>query len=55
MATRCAVTSSASAFSLWVFAQRAIWFRFDPIRASSRVRSRSSSGVRDRPGPHPAN
>ena len=42
MATRCATTSSASAFSLWVFAQRAIWFRFDPIRASSRVRSRST-------------
>ena len=47
MATRCATTSTASAFSLWVLAQRAIWFRFDPIRASSRVR--------DRPGPHPAN
>ena len=43
MATRCATTSSASAFSLWVLAQRAIWFRFDPIRASSRVRSRSRS------------
>ena len=43
MATRCAVTSITSAFSLWVFAQRAIWFRFEPIRASSRVRSRSSS------------
>ena len=42
MATRCAITSTASAFSLWVFAQRAIWFRFEPIRASSRVRSRSS-------------
>ena len=55
MATRCATTSSASAFSLWVFAQRAIWFRFDPIRASSRVRALSSLGVRDRPGPHPAN
>ena len=54
MATRCVTTSSASAFSLWVLAQRAIWFRFDPIRASSRVRSRSSSAcatvqVRTRP------
>ena len=54
MATRCATTSSASAFSLWVFAQRAIWFRLDPIRASSRVRSRSSPAcatvqVRTRP------
>ena len=54
MATRCAVTSSASAFSLWVFAQRAIWFRFEPIRARQRVRSRSSSAcatvqVRTRP------
>ena len=38
----------------WILAQRAIWFRFDPIRASSRVRSRSKLGVRDRPGPHPA-
>ena len=26
-----------------MFAQRAIWFRFEPIRASSRVRSRSNS------------
>ena len=42
MATRCAITSTASAFSLWVFAQRAIWFRFEPIRANSRVRSRST-------------
>ena len=54
MATRCAATSSASAFSLWILAQRAIWFRFEPIRASSRVRSRSSSAcatvqVRTRP------
>ena len=43
IATRCAITSTASAFPLWVFAQRAIWFRFEPIRASSRVRSRSTS------------
>ena len=43
MATRCAATSSASAFSLWILAQRAIWFRFDPIRASSRVRRSSWS------------
>ena len=43
MATRCATTSTTSAFSLWILAQRAIWFRFDPIRASSRVRYRSSS------------
>ena len=43
MATRCVTTSITSAFSLWILAQRAIWFRFDPIRASSRVRSRSSS------------
>ena len=54
MATRCATTSTASAFSLCVFAQRAIWFRFEPTRASSRVRSRSSSAcaivqVRTRP------
>ena len=54
MATRCAATSSASAFSLWILAQRAIWFRFAPIRASSRVRFRSSSAcatvqVRTRP------
>ena len=54
MATRCVTTSSASAFSLWVFAQRAIWFRFEPIRARQRVRSRSSSAcatvqVRTRP------
>ena len=54
MATRCATTSTTSASSLWILAQRAIWFRFDPIRASSRVRSRSSSAcatvqVRTRP------
>ena len=55
MATRCAATSSASAFSLWILAQRAIWFRFDPIRASSRVRFSLQLGVRDRPGAHPAN
>ena len=35
--------ATASAFALKVFAQRAIWFRFAPIRASSRVRSRSTS------------
>ena len=26
-------------FSLWVFAQRAIWFRFDSIRAFSEEKS----------------
>ena len=45
MATRCATTSTTSASSLWILAQRAIWFRFDPFQL----------GVRDRPGPHPAN
>ena len=35
--------ATASAFALKVFAQRAIWFRFALIRASSRVRSRSTS------------
>ena len=43
MATRWATISTASAFALKVLAQRAIWFRFAPIRASSRVRSRSTS------------
>ena len=38
-----ATISTASAFALKVLAQRAIWFRFAPIRASSRVRSRSTS------------
>ena len=42
IATRCAITSTTSAFPLWVLAQQAIWFRFEPIRASSRVRSRST-------------
>ena len=37
-----ATTSTPSASSLWILAQRAIWFRFDPIRASSQVRSRCS-------------
>ena len=54
MATRWATISTASAFALKVLAQRAIWFRFAPIRASSRVRSRSTSAcatvqVRARP------
>ena len=35
--------ATASAFALKVLAQRAIWFRFAPIRASSRVCSRSTS------------
>ena len=55
MATRCAATSSASAFSLWILAQRAIWFRFEPIRASSAGALSLQLGVRDRPGAHPAN
>ena len=38
-----ATISTASAFALKVLAQRAIWFRFAPIRASSRVRSRSTA------------
>ena len=43
MATRWATISTASTFALKVLAQRAIWFRFAPIRASSWVRSRSTS------------
>ena len=54
MATRWATISTVSTFALKVLAQRAIWFRFAPIRASSRVRSRSDLGVRHGPGAHPA-
>ena len=55
MATRCVTTSSVSAFSLWILAQRAIWFRFEPIRARQRGALSLQFGVRDGPGPHPAN
>ena len=53
IATRCAITSTASAFPLWALAQRAIWFRFEPIRASSRVRSRSTLAAAGGPGARP--
>ena len=54
MATRCVTTSSASALALKVLAQRAIWLRLLPMRATCRVRSRSTSAcatvqVRTRP------
>ena len=54
MATRWAITLTAPMASLCVFAQRAIWLRLLPRRASSRVRSRSTSAcatvqVRTRP------
>ena len=44
-ADSCATTATASAPPLWVFAQRASWFRLFPIRASSRVRSRSTAAA----------
>ena len=43
MAMRWPITSTASMASLWVFAQRAIWLRLLPTRATCRVRSRSTS------------
>ena len=52
MATRCVTTSSASAFSLWILAQRAIWFRFEPIRyrqRSSSTRTAATAGSRMSP------
>ena len=55
MATRCVTTSITSAFSLWILAQRAIWFRFDPIRARLAGALSLQFGVRYGPGPHPAN
>ena len=45
MATRWAMTSTASATVLWVLAQRAIWFRLLPMRATCRVRSRSTAAA----------
>ena len=43
MAIRWPITSTASTASLWAFAQRAIWLRLFPTRATCRVRSRSTS------------
>ena len=54
MAIRWPITSTASTVPVWVFAHRAIWLRLFPMRATSRVRSRSTSAcgtvqVRARP------
>ncbi len=46
--TSAANTSRASALLLWILAQRAIWFRFAPMRASWRTRSFSSGVCRRR-------
>lgn len=41
-----ATTSMASAVSACVFAHRAIWFRFLPMRVTGTVRSRSMTTAR---------
>jgi len=40
-----AITSTASHAEAWVLAQRAIWFRLLPTRATWRVRARSTSAA----------
>ena len=45
MATKWATTSTASASEAKVLAQRAIWLRLLPMRATCRVRSRSTSAA----------
>ena len=39
------MSSKASALSAYVFAQRAIWFRLLPMRATWRVRSTSAAAA----------
>ena len=43
MVTRWAITTTASAAEPWAFTQRATWFRLLPMRATCRVRSRSTA------------